>query len=151
MIRTQSHPFRIVGTDRASACVEVTAAFIAEAVNEGDFTVLGDFAHPGVSDLSQPRIFADGAAGLRARVEAARRRMPDLYARIRDIRPGDVGTVRVRLEFSGTYFGDPIAPTGRDGRVVRWCQEHLWFFRDERACSHLGRIDRAAIDAVLRD
>ncbi|MFC7617427.1 ester cyclase [Actinokineospora soli] len=130
--------------------MEITVAFIAEAVNEGDFTVLDDFAHPELRDLSEPRVFPDGPAGLRAKVEALRRRMPDLYARIRDVRPGDIDSVQVRLEFAGTYAGDPMAPTGHDGRVVRWGQRHLWFFRDGRASAHVGRVDRAAIAAALR-
>ena len=150
MTSTPLRPFRIVRPRADHTNVEITVAFITEAVNEGDFAVLRDFAHPELRDLSEPRVFDDGPAGLRAKVEALRRRMPDLYARIRDVRPGDIDSVQVRLEFDGTYTGDPMAPTGRDGRVVRWHQQHLWFFRDGRASAHLGRVDRAAIDAALR-
>ncbi|MGW5053054.1 ester cyclase [Actinokineospora sp. NPDC004072] len=152
MNRTYSPRMRVVVADaeQAAANVEITAAFIAEAVNEGDFTVLPEFAEPDIRDLSEPRVFADGLAGLRTRIAATRLRMPDLYARILDIRPADIGSVQLRLEFSGTYVGDPMAPTGRDGRIVRWRQHHLWFFRGDRACAHIGRVDRTAIDAALR-
>jgi predicted ester cyclase len=129
--------------------VEITAAFIAEALNEGDFTVLDDFAHPDIGDLSEPRIFRDGVAGLRAALTAVRTRMPDVFARISDIRPGDVGSVAVELDVTGTYAGDPMAPTARDGAAVRWTQYHLWFFQGDKACSHLGRVDRAAIERTL--
>ncbi|GGS57100.1 MULTISPECIES: ester cyclase [Actinokineospora] len=151
MNRTYSRPPRVIEADaeQAAANVEITAAFVAEAVNEGDFTVLTDFAEPHIRDLSEPRVFVDGIGGLRTRIAAARRRMPDLYARIRDIRPADIGSVQLCLAFSGTYVGDPMAPTDRDGRVLHWHQHHLWFFSGDRACAHLGRIDRAAIDAAL--
>lgn len=149
MTSLHSRPVRLLRSPVGRANVEITVTFLVEAVNEGDFTVLDDFAHPELRDLSEPRVFPDGPAGLRAKIEATRRRMPDLYGRLRDVRPGDLDSVQVSLEFSGTYHGDPIAPTGRDGRVVRWHQRHLWFFRDGRACTHLGRVDRAAIDAAL--
>jgi predicted ester cyclase len=147
----RSRPLELVRPRVDHANVEITVAFITEAVNEGDFAVLDDFAHPGLRDLSEPRIFADGPAGLAAKVAATRARMPDLYARVRDIRPGDSDSVQVALEFSGTYTGDPIAPTGRDGREVRWHQRHLWFFRDGLAIAHLGRVDRAAVASALGD
>lgn len=149
MTSLHSRPVRLVRSRADHANAEITVAFVVEAVNEGDFTVLDDLARPELRDLSEPRLFADGPAGLRAKVAAARRRMPDLHARIRDVRPGDMDSVQLGLEFSGTCTGDPIAPTDRDGRVARWRQRHLWFFRDGRACTHLGRVDRAAIDAAL--
>ena len=144
-----SPPLALVPPRADHANMEITVAFIAEAVNEGDFAVIDDFAHPGLRDLSEPRIFADGPAGLAAKVAATRTRLPDLYARVRDIRPGESDSVRLSLEFSGTYAGDPMAPTGREGREVRWHQRHLWFFRDGLAIAHLGQVDRAAVAAVL--
>lgn len=134
---------------RSAACVEITVAFFREAVNEGDFTVLDEFAHPDLRDMSEPRMFDDGPAGLRAAVVAARLAMPDLYARIRDVRPGDVGSVQVHLEFTGTYRAPNLAPDPRDGRRARWRQHHLWFFRGAMACAHLGRVESEAVRAGL--
>ncbi|SDC52740.1 ester cyclase [Actinokineospora iranica] len=129
--------------------VEIAVAFVKEAINEGDFAILDDFAHPDIRDLSDVRIFGDGINGLRLSIVAARRLMPDIYARIVAARRSGADTVETRLEFTGTYRGSNLAPTGRHGRQARWRQHHLWSFRGVKACAHLGWIDRAAVRAAL--
>ncbi|GLZ36500.1 ester cyclase [Actinokineospora sp. NBRC 105648] len=134
---------------RAGDQVEIAVAFIRESVNEGDFTVLDEFAHPDIRDLSDVRVFDDGIPGLRFSIEAARRAMPDVYARILSARRTGTDTVETRLEFSGTYVGTNLAPSPRHGRRATWRQHHLWSFRGARASAHLGWIDRAALRAAL--
>ncbi|WP_018685794.1 ester cyclase [Actinokineospora enzanensis] len=134
---------------RADEQVEMAAAFVVETVNEGDYTVLDTFAHPDIRDLSDIRVFADGISGLRFSVAAARRVMPDIYARILTARCTGADTVETRLELTGTYLGTNLAPSPRHGRRATWRQHHLWSFRGAKACAHLGWIDRAALRAAL--
>ncbi|GAA2961804.1 ester cyclase [Actinokineospora diospyrosa] len=135
----------------ASEQVDIAVAFIRETVNEGDYTVLDEFAHADIRDLSDVRVFDDGIAGLRFSVLTARRRMPDIHARILSARHTGTDTVETRLEFSGTYLGPNLAPSQRDGRSARWCQHHLWSFRGPLARAHLGWVDRRGLRAALGD
>ncbi|PPK64093.1 ester cyclase [Actinokineospora auranticolor] len=131
--------------------VEIAIAFVRETLNEGDYAVLDSFAHPDIRDLSDVRVFDDGIAGLRFSVAAARRAMPDIYARIVSARRTGPDTVETRLEVSGTYVGSNLAPSQRQGRRATWRQHHLWSFRGARACAHLGWVDSAALRAALGD
>ncbi|WP_026422547.1 ester cyclase [Actinokineospora inagensis] len=129
--------------------VDIAVAFIRETLNEGDFGILDAFAHPDIRDLSDVRVFDDGIAGLRFSVVAARRAMPDIYARIISARRTGADTVETRLELTGTYLGANLAPSPRHGRRATWRQHHLWSFRGARASAHLGWIDRTALRAAL--
>ncbi|GAA3035834.1 ester cyclase [Actinokineospora globicatena] len=136
---------------RATEQVDIAVAFIRETVNEGDCAVLAEFAHPDIRDLSDVRLFDDGIPGLRHRVLAARRLMPDLHARVLSARRTGPDTVETRLELSGTYLGSNLAPSQRHGRSATWCQHHLWSFRGPLAHAHLGWVDHRGLRAALGD
>ncbi|SER42059.1 SnoaL-like polyketide cyclase [Actinokineospora terrae] len=131
--------------------VDMAVAFVRETVNEGDYTVLAEFAHPDIRDLSDVRVFDDGISGLRHSVMAARRLMPDIHARILSARRTGADTVETRLELSGTYLGSNLAPSQRHGRSATWCQHHLWSFRGSLARAHLGWVDHRGLRAALGD
>jgi len=133
--------------DRAA----LVAAFFREAVNEGDLTILSEFAHPGLRDLSDDRLFEDGIEGLRFAVEHARRAMPDIYGRILCIKHTAADIVEIDLGFTATYTGSPLAPSGRQGLPARWRQRHSWSFLGSRVNAHRGYIDRATLRATLGD
>jgi hypothetical protein len=130
---------------RRPAECDLVVAFVTEAVNEDDYTVVDEFLAPDVRDRSVTRLFADGRAGVIEALRQARRTWPDLYARILTMRvlatSAASTTIRIDLELTGTRAGRNLAPHPLDQVTVRWRQWHALTFVDGLVRDHHGWVD----------
>ncbi|QIS23452.1 ester cyclase [Nocardia terpenica] len=133
----------------ASDFESIVLAIVREAVNEGDFTVINEHVASDIVDISPQCLFTGGRRGLVEAIQVARYRMPDLIARVHEIRRADCNEVLVGLMLTGTYAGDNLAPTAHNGKTATWRQRHTWWFRGYQITAHRGEVDTAALYAAL--
>lgn len=123
---------------------DLALALFLEAVNEGDFAVVDALFTEDVRDLSAPKMFRDGRAGVRAAITDLRRAFPDLHAKVTAIETlhGRAGAtaVAVAVTFTGTRAPLNLQPHPLDGCPVRWQQNHVLVFEKGLVHRHHGWV-----------
>ncbi|TDP97751.1 nuclear transport factor 2 family protein [Labedaea rhizosphaerae] len=124
------------------AAREIAFALVAEALNEGDYTIVRECVADDVVDLSEQRVFRDGRAGLIAAIDDVRTIWPDVFGRVTalDVLSDEDGrtTVALAVTTTGTRAHRNLHPHPSAGQQQRWRHHHVLVLEDGLVRRHHG-------------